>query len=207
EVPAVGDALTKLGNVAEASGRQFAKAWGPSVATILDTLNEVLANTKIIDAFAAAFTRVTDAFTNVLNSPVFGAFEEQLGTNLPESFGKLGEAAANIFSGLIGLATAAAPYFNELMGAFNEWSAQWADRMANLGSDSGFHDFMNTAIESLKTILSFLDSVGKLMGTVFMAGAESGNRLFQSLEQVFRGWTDWLNTVEGQNALEEWFAN
>lgn len=207
EVPAVGDALTKLGNVAEASGRRFAQAWGPSVATFLDTLSEVLANTKIIDAFAAAFTRVTDAFTNVLNSPVFGAFEEQLGTNLPEAFGKLGEAAANIFSGLIGLATAAAPYFNELMGAFNEWSAQWADRMANLGSDSGFHDFMNTAIESLKTILSFLDSVGEFMGTVFMAGAESGNRLFQSLEQVFRGWTDWLNTVEGQNALEEWFAN
>src|SRR5690606_25150037 len=86
EVPAVGDALTKLGNVAEASGRRFAQAWGPSVATFLDTLSEVLANTKIIDAFAAAFTRVTDAFTNVLNSPVFGAFEEQLGTNLPEAF-------------------------------------------------------------------------------------------------------------------------
>lgn len=207
EVPKVGTALSKLSDTADASGRRFAEAWGPSVAKFLDTLSNVLGDTGIIDAFAAAMSRITDAFTNVLNSPAFAAFAEQLRTNLPEAFSKMGEAAANIFEGLVGLATAAAPYFNELMGAFNEWSAQWADRMTSLGDDSGFHDFMNTAIESLKTILGFLDAVGEFMGTVFMAGAESGNRLFKSLENVFRGWTEWLNTVEGQNALAEWFEN
>lgn len=207
EVAEVDGAIGRLGETAEMSGRRFANAWGPSVARFLDALNEVLGDTGVIDAFAESLSRVTDAFTNVMNSPAFMAFREQLLTNIPEGLARLGEAAASIFEGLIGMAAAAAPYFNELMDSFSRWADGWAERMSNLGQDSGFATFMEKSIESVKQLMGVLDALGEFLGTIFMAGVDSGNNLLGMLEDLLRGWTDWMNTIEGQRALEEWFEN
>lgn len=207
QFPPAQEGMNRLAQAAKADAGAFARAWGPALADFTNALAKVWEEDRIGERLGESMGKITEAFTGVVQSPAYQKFQTAMETTIPDALTKMGTAAANVTEGLLSIATAAAPHFEVLMGDFEEWSGKWRDSMAELENSEGFKKFMETARESLSATLGLLDSLGELLGTIFLKGAESGNRLFTSLENVFREWNDFLNTVEGQNALEEWFRN
>lgn len=206
EVPAVDSALTALGDTAEASGRRFAAAWGPSLARLLEGVNQVLGNTAIIDAFAASLSRITDAFTAVLSSPGFTLFQAAMETSIPAALANLGTAFASLTGGFAAIFAGAAPALEFFAGIFAEWAANWQATMEQMASDGTLNNFFTLAGESIRAILDLVGSLGNALLTLFQAGAPAGNALLGYLTQIFDQWNAWMQTVEGQNTLQEWFA-
>jgi len=207
EVPAVADALSGLSKAAEDSGRRFAAAWGPSVANFLDTLTTVLSNTSIVDAFAASLSRITDAFSAALSSPGFQLFYQALATTIPNAIASIGTGAASLASGLAAVFSAASPALETFAGQFDTWAKQWSDTMTAAAQDGSLQTFFNKALESINAILGVVGSLGSALNTLFQAGAATGNSMLNTLTGLLNQWNDWMKSIEGQKALETWFAN
>lgn len=207
EVPAVGSALDSLSSSFEASGRRFAQAWGPSVARFLETLNAALGNTAIIDAFAASLSKITDAFSAVFTSPGGLMFMKALESTIPNALASLGTGFASLTGGLAAVFAGAAPELERFAGVFAAWADNWQKTMEAMAADGRLQEFFALAGQSIEAIFGLVGSLGGALMTLFQAGASSGNALLDKLSGIFDKWNEWMQSVEGQNALEEWFAN
>lgn len=207
EFPAAKAGMDELAKAAKNDSRAFARAWGPALEEFTTRLAQLWRDDLMGERAGEAMAGITRAFTRVLESDGYKRFEEAMETSIPASIENLGSGLASVTEGLLNVFAAASPYLLELSTRFLSWADEWAEKVDGIGESEGFKKFMDTALESISAVMGFTDSLGELLGTIFLKGAESGNRLLGSIENAFREWNDWLNTIEGQNALEEWFRN
>lgn len=207
QVPAVAASMENFGAVAEVAGRRFADAWGPAVSRFLDTAAAILGNTAIGDAMAASLASITDAFTSVLQGPGFSQLYEALATTIPAALTSLGTGFANVFGGLASVFAAAAPALQVFADLFNTWAADWAARMAEMTASGELQDFFLKAVDSLTGIIGLVGSLGGALGTLFEAGADTGNSMIATLTGLLDKWNEWMQSIEGQKALEAWFSS
>jgi hypothetical protein len=65
--------------------------------------------------------------------------------------------------------------------------------------------FLDRGLDSLEQWAKLLASTGDLLGTIFAAGAESGDTFVTSLNNIIERWDAWLEGAEGQDALVSFF--
>lgn len=206
-VPGVQSAVDRLSESWGNAGTQVAQVWGPAVIRFLDTITGFLSNTALVDAMAQSLSGITDAFTNALNGPGFQQFLDALTNIIPGALTNLGSGLANLVSGLASIFAAASPALAVFADQFNQWAGEWATRMAEMAADGRLQEFFNNALNSINAILGVVGSLGNALGTVFAAGNETGISMLNTLTGLFDRWNEWMNTIEGQKALETWFEN
>lgn len=204
---AYGLVTEKIANTAEDSGRRFAAAWAPALTEFLATFDRLLGTTEVIDAMAASTIRMTEAFTGLLNGPSFTRFMEALGDEIPRATANIVEGIVGILDGMIGSFAAAAPYLESITATFNEWATEWGRRMSEAAANGELDGFFERVNTSLIAIFRFAGSVGNALMTLFNAGSDSGARMLDTLTDLFKRWDDWMKSVEGSDALANWFAN
>lgn len=207
EAPEVGVALGKLSDAAESSGRRFADAWGPSLAGFLTRLSDVLGDTAMVDAFAASLSRITDAFTAVMDSPGFTMFMEQMRTGIPNALGGIGSGFASLLGGLLAVFAGATPALERFAGLFATWAANWQTTMEQMAADGRLQKFFDLALDSLIAVFDVLGSLGGALVTFFTAGAPYGNAMLEQIAGLLDTFNTWMQSVEGQTALETFFTN
>jgi len=80
--------------------------------------------------------------------------------------------------------------------AFESWVNQNPDTLAG---------FLDDGLTSLDRWVELLQSTGDLLGTIFDAGATSGDNFVVSLNNIIERWDAWLEGTEGQTALTDFF--
>lgn len=206
-VPGMQDALDSLNSAWKNAGDTVAQIWGPSVIRTLETVTNFLNNPALLEAMGNSLASITDSFNNVLNGPGFQQLMGALQTTIPQALSNLGSGFANIVGGLASVFAAASPALLTFSEQFNTFFGEWANRMAEAAADGSLTEFFNRALDSINAILGVLGALGGALGTVFSAGAETGNSMLNTLADLFNQWNDWMNTIEGQQALQEWFDN
>lgn len=206
-VPGVQGAVDNLGAAWGRAGEQVASVWGPSVIRFLDTITGMLSNSALLDAMGQSLASITDAFTAVLNGPGFQQLMGALTTIIPGALTNLGSGFASVFGGLASMFAAAAPSLATFAQMFNDFFGAWAQRLAEATADGSLQEFFNKALDSLVAFLDLAGSLGNALGTLFAAGAETGNSMLNTLTRLVDQWDAWMNSVEGQQALQSWFEN
>lgn len=186
-----GDAASKAFGDVLTQGLKTANALLPTLARNTNQTFDIL-DTKL-SGFAKGL-RSADA-VNVFDSlgksanKFLGPALDGVG-HLAAAFGHVAEAAARLFSGRAGQ-------------GFNNW-ARSLDRATQPGAK------LDATIQRLgdhaADLLHFFASLGRLMATVLNGGADSGDRLVNSMSDALERWNEFLKTPQGAQSMAEFFA-
>lgn len=206
-VPGVQGAIENLSGAWSAAGDAVADVWGPKVISFLDTVAEKLSSPALAQAMGSSLAGITDAFTSALDSPGFKQFLTQLETGIPSALEDLGRGFANIFGGLGSIIAGATPVLQEFASQFESFFGEWANTMAEAAANGELQAFFARAKDSLDALFGLIGAVGGALGTLFAAGQDTGDSMLTTLTDLFNKFNEWMQSIEGQTALQEWFDN
>lgn len=206
-VPELQGAVDRLKDSWRAAGDAVADVWGPKVISFLDTVTDKLSSPALAQAMGKSLAGITEAFTNALNSQGFKQLMTQLETGIPSALEDLGSGFASVFGGLGSIFAAATPVLQEFAGQFESFFGEWANTMAEAAANGELQAFFERAKDSLDAVFGLIGSVGGALGTLFAAGQETGDNMLTTLTDLFDKFNEWMQSIEGQTALQEWFDN
>lgn len=206
EFPKAQAGMDRLARAAENDSRAFARAWGPALADFTNKLAQLWEDDLMGERAGEALGKVTAAFTAVLNSPSYLAFQTAMETTIPNSIALLGEGAAKLAEGLLQVFGVVGPFLEELSGKFRDWADSWNASIQEAASNGEMQRFFDLAFESIDKLFGLIGALGGAFGTIFTAGAPAGNEMLQSLTDAINKWNGWLQG-EGSAALQTWFDN
>lgn len=189
----------------ELDTRAFADAWAPALAEFTQALADSLRFDSIGAALGEATASITQAFTNVLESPSWAAFVEAMESTVPEALTAFGAGLANVTVGLLDFFTAASPVAKQLGIDFLAWSANFAEFL-RVGRETGALTAMFTSMRDV--FLGLGDVLGPLiagLSKVFLAATPSALIILDILADLTTQFNNWVTSIEGQRALQEWF--
>lgn len=171
---------------------------------------EILQQNGIIDGFGRSFEglagKVGDTavqIASLTNSPFFkGKLEEAL-TSSTNVAGYFGGALSNLVQSLVLVAAAAAPVTEEFARWIQTVTGGWASK-----ATSNF-DGLRAGIQRGADMAKLMgEIIGNLWGTLQglgRAGSEAGRSLWESFRDVTQEWETFVNSVEGQKSLKDFF--
>jgi hypothetical protein len=128
---------------------------------------------------------------------IFAGAQRAIATVLP--------AFGHIFDALRHLTIAAQPvvqWFAELTLQFS----RWASRSAEAGRESGrLTAYLEDAMAMAEQFGRILSNLWGALGNIGSAAKETGQSIWDSMERITQAWETWTGSVEGQNALQDWF--
>jgi phage-related protein len=200
------DIMKEINLAFKDAGSAIAEALVPNVRAFIDALKDLASNESAIAGMTRVFGALFDGLTAGIESPGFQKFLEALDGPIGKGFENLGTVIGNVIDGLSAFSAAVSPLFEAITERLAEWSENWAEAM-NIGAEEGgFLEWMALAEESIVSVMDFVGSLIDVLGTLFMAGAPTGNSMLDTLTGLLDKWNEWMQTVEGQQTLQEWFT-
>ena len=210
-------ALYTLGPAATAVAQAFAEI-RPQLAAIQEAISEevfagiggqmrILADDVIPDV-ADALTQA-GAVANRFIFELTAAFRDidfgDTFARISPALDSLGRAIADVLRTVQPFFEAAAPAAREL-GEMIENAAAALLRLVEAGNQSGaIAAFFDQGLDSLRVWGDLIANVTSALFTLFEAGTAGGNSMLQSLSDIIGRFDDWMNTIAGRNALEDFF--
>ena len=217
-VGAIG-AIKKAGGEAAVALQGIGKAWRDTLipaftkeveaalTSFAKNLTSILDDPELGKALGKAFDGIIRGFDDVLTSDAMKGFMDSMKDELPAAVEGLGRGFAKTFEGLISLMDGAAPAAERIGKAFESWGTKFAASMAQMNKDGTLDRVFDTAYTSGAALLNVTGALGKALGSLFMIGAKHGDELFNSLAAVTNQFNDYLHTANGQEEVNQWFAN
>ena len=205
---AAGRALQRLKDAfGKVDAGAFAREWEGAFTRFSNALAKSLEEDRIGEMTGKAFSKFTDAFTAVIESPAWAAFRTAMETSLPNALAAFGTGGASLLSGILSVLTAAAPFAERMANAFASWADEWAKAMEIANQDGSLADFFEEAFESAEKLWDAFKPFKDALGNIFAIGKESGDRLLDTLGKLARKFEAFTDSFEGKNKIEEWFKN
>lgn len=205
--PLIQQSIDRMSESWTAQAEAFGAAWGASLGNLLDSFATQLASYDFGTPLGQAFAVITDSFNNVVNGPAFAAFMGAMTTDLPAAVGGLGTGFAGLFSGLLSLMAGAAPVAKALGEDFAGWGTKIAASLEKARESGKLNEIFEKARESLLAVFDLAGSVGSALGTMFMLGADTGNRMLTSLAGIVDKFNEWMQSEDGRAKMIEWFES
>ena len=118
---------------------------------------------------------------------------------LPDLMAGLGNIAAMF--GRIGVS--ASKLWPSLMHGFKQWTQNLSDAV---GSGTELDAKIARLVDHMRSLGHFAQATGRLLISFFNTGADSGKNLLDSFTATENKWSDWMQSVEGQHSLRDWFS-
>lgn len=147
----------------------------------------------------------TNAATALTSSENKGRIQSILNQGLP-IIETLGEAIVTMIDPILTILEAAMPLAQRLAASIGRVAQSFADFIENEGTE-GLTERFDKWYDRFELIMKILGNIGKVIGQVFGAGADSADSWFVSLEKTTEEWGKFLETDEGQSKLKEFFES
>jgi hypothetical protein len=199
----------ELKKVRDAAQRGLLPGLGDAILILLKLVPMI---SDAVETFGRIIGNTAKKGAKILTS---GPFTQMFGRILKSNQKLLrlaGRALLNVMQALIFVTDAARPFTKWLAETVTGWTKFWkasakaGDETNKAGKPIGK---MAKFLEGTKKVLKILGGIFKnLFGTfkgIGKAGMDLGMDLLKSFRRITKGWSDWTNSVEGQNSLKEWF--
>lgn len=156
---------------------------GDAIGGIITTLNETLssdAGKRLKDALLGPLADALETIGSALTGPLLTAFLEFVSATAP-----IAELLATMFEG---------------------WAESVGDFFAKAAESGELYDFFRQLLITLDAVMDLFGSVKNVLGTLFQAALGPGTKFVDLLTGLLDQWNAWMNSIEGQKALEEWFG-
>lgn len=182
--PFIGALKTLADVIADIFDANAFKAIFEALGSIVSTINSTLTSGVGKKAMEAIFGPLLDALTtiiNAINGPLLTAF--------------------------LTFITATAPVAQQLADMFASWAQGIADFFAEAAKSGELQAFFEVMVVALQSVLDLFGALKDVIGTVFQAAVGPGSEFLDIITSMLNEWNAWMQSVEGQNALQEWFDN
>ena len=177
-----------------------------------DTLRNVAGN--LLPEVRAGLVGIAGSMNAALKDVGAGLSTGAARTNIAailESAGRSAEQLAGALrpaiEAILTLGVAGGPTIERIAAAVQRVAEQFA-RWATEASASGeLTRILDAAVTAASTLGNILANITGIIVSVFQAGAESGAGMLQTLEKITAAANEFLNSIEGQTALQSFFAS
>lgn len=179
----------------------------PAISSTAEGLTENLGPT-LRDGMlqtAEAVAVVSDRFVTLSENP---AFQRRLGIVLEsnaEALKDFGTAGVLAAGGATSILAASAPLTRRFSDLAREAALSANQQLAAAESSGRLEEFFDRAGTTTAQWWRILKDTGGALSNVFSAGVGEGQDLLNMLENQTTRWEQWTESVEGQNAITEWF--
>lgn len=184
---------------------RFMKQWESSLAEFTHTLANSLRFDQIAEGLGNAMASITSAFTGVLQSPAWTAFVQAMETIIPQAIANFGIGIAGVTEAFLAFSAAAGPALGVISNGFKQWGIELAAVAEQALADGSLTNFLIQATTSIELLMGFLGPLAQGLANVFFAGTETGNMMLALLGQLAEQFLSFTQSVEGQQALQQWF--
>lgn len=126
--------------------------------------------------------------------------------NSRQGIDALGNAMSPISEIWINLTTAGSAYFerfgNSVTGVFDKWN----NSLKQATENGDFDRFMERSINSAQQMGSIFSNLGGALANVFRSASAASGGFLEELDNTMQRFHAWTESVEGQNALTEFFT-
>jgi hypothetical protein len=132
---------------------------------------------------------------------------EEIFLSIQPALDAMGRGIANVLRAFDPFMKAAAPAARLLAKSFEE-AAESLLAMTKAGAGSGrLTKFLIEGVESLKDWWALTRNVGDALFTLFEAGKSGGDGMVRNLADIVGRFDEWMESLEGQNALAKFFED
>lgn len=182
--PFIGAIRKMTGIIADIFDAKAFKAVFDALTSIVTTINSTLTSDVGKKAMTAIFGPLLDAITTIINAfngPLLTAF--------------------------LTFITATAPVAQQLADMFAGWAQGIADFFAATSASGELQGFFEAMIAPLQAMLDLFGALKDVIGTIFLAAVGPGTEFINIIVRLLEIWNEWMQSIEGQAALQEWFDN
>lgn len=190
----------KWDDVAKAARPDFFRGFDSALQTVNHNFDFFRKNSL------TAFHEVTLGFRRWMR----GLRTDEAGDIFSTLGGNANKSIRPLMAGLGSLATAfgrVAASASRFLGPAARGFAEWASGVARGTEDANRLDrSVGRLIDHAKSVGQLFMAAGRLIGTVLNGGADSGQRLSDTLTHIFNRWNAFLKSDEGQRKMLDFFA-
>jgi hypothetical protein len=194
----------------EALSASFRKLTAPASKALLGLFAMALSSAKrIMPVFAQVTNNSAAALVAAFRGPLraLSGGEAQRGLRFfgdifAKIVGPVTRAAMSVFTGLMRVAQAAAPYLVGIASSAERGAKGFAS-WASSGADS----FVGKVVGQLQSWWKLADALGGVMVTLLKGSATTGKGLVVSLTGILNRFNGWLNTTKGQTSMRKFFTD
>jgi hypothetical protein len=206
KTPGLSKAIDGVSAAWERQSDAVANQLGPSLRDFLTTLTGIMNNSGFGEAIGSSIALITQAFTDVLNSPGMQGFVTEMTEVIPSALTGFGTGVAKLLEALLTFFGQVGPLAANLGSDFAKWASGIADAANEAASNGSLQKFFDDAYNSIKALMGVLTPLAGALWNVFQAGQGSGDNLLGTLGRLAQKFEDWTNSLEGQSALDSWFS-
>lgn len=173
---------------------------------------KVLERNNVIDAFGASFAELGGVvgqtgldIAKLTDSPLFRGRLNTVFESSSKVAGFLGDALTNMVTVLVNVAAAAAPVTEAFASWIETVTGDWAKRSTD--NFQGLSDAISKGADRFKILWTVVKNLWSTLTGLGKAGDDAGKKLWYSFQNVTKEWSDFVNSVEGQDALKDFFEN
>lgn len=209
--------LTKKGGLIDGFNELASKVGEPiigAVTNMLTKVNGLVRDSNVLEpliglseVIATQMDKVFDAFTTEEVGEQFLFFIEEAGKNLP----LLTDIAINLGQAFLGIGEAGSPALSELIEYLLDLTDKFNDFVNSVEGQDALKTFFDEGVEQIKAIMDLLGAFGELFLSIVNpevgGGATAGKTIIQGTADALRDLNDVVNSPEGREKLQEFFAN
>lgn len=166
----------------------------------------MVALVPVVGALVTGITALTIGFSGLTKEQkaAFGPLNDlfkELRSGIQESlFSNLGDQVGDLVTALRPLG----PFLNSVAGVFRDWVSQVIAEIGPGGPlDSTFRSLGQSIPGTLDRLLDVLSSLGSSLLGLFDAATPAADRLLDAIGRVLGRFSEWVNSVQGQDAINE----
>ncbi len=185
-----------------------------SVSNMLDKVGGLVQKQNVFEPFvrlseivATQIEKVFDAFTTEEVGKQFLFFIEEAGKNLP----LLTDIAINLGQAFLGLGEAGSPVLTDFLKYLVDLTDQFNEFVNSVDGQNALKDFFQEGFEQVKAIMDLMGAFAELFLSIANpdvgGGATAGKSIIVGTTDALRDLNDVVNSPEGREKLQQFFAN
>ena len=181
-------------------------------ANLTEPFNEVVNN--LLPNFQEGVLLVSDALNGVfadglarLSTPEAAENIRAIFDGVAQSLGPLFSAIFNLTGALANVWIVAQPFVLEFVEYLDDITNTFLEFTGSVEGQNAIADWFQRAQETLSGFLDGILALGGAFGNIFDAGREQIDKFNAAVLDLVTRFEEWTGSLEGQNALQEWFAN
>jgi hypothetical protein len=177
---------------------------GDQVESLTDLLNDDL--NPLLERSADKLSEFADELLAAFQSENMQAILDPLQNTLPEILDNLLGIVKNLSLAFSGTFAAISPVVQDVTDDIERVTGDFQEWVNSAEGQTAIKDFFEDAREAAEALWDILKNVGDILGTMFDAGNETGQKFLDKLVELTDQFAKWLETPEGQDQLEQWFT-
>lgn len=125
--------------------------------------------------------------------------------------GQLAQATMNVVEGLISIGGAAAPVYNDMIQGLSGATRGWSQNLSLMYQTGELQARIREHAENMaagwQTFTGAMSTMGGIIAGVWRAVEGSGNAAYDAVARVFNETHAWVDSMQGQSTLRDFFAD